>query len=251
MNFVQAGADDDLRAAHLEREVASRLARATELLASARGRLRQASDHSSTLVVEAEASGRAALAILASALNWAEDTEWEEEAHKQLDDAGCWVRTSFGCQLDQTASSYWQSCPVALGHNRIGMSIGGVARRICSICGGDLSECEHRRGTAYMVPGGRTDFGWCRVCLRRDGCDHDPNETYRASVRSIITRIDLQEVSIVGKPANPDARFTRIPIDAAELQEFLGPDFIPGMKVSCDRCLSSCAGLIRHSLPHV
>ena len=34
------------------------------------------------------------------------------------------------------STGYSQTCPVALAHNRIGMSIGGTARRLCSLCGG-------------------------------------------------------------------------------------------------------------------
>lgn len=250
MTFDEAGSDDDLHAAHLQRIVAQKLDQGGKLLASARERLAQASDRPSDLVAEAEASSRAALATLASALNWAEDTESEDEAHRKLDEAGRWVRETFGCHIEQSGSDYWQACPVALGHNRIGLSIGGMARRICSLCGGDLSECEHRRGTAYMVPGGSTDLGWCRVCLQKDGCEHKPDETYRVGVVSIIVGIELTEVSLVGKPANPDARLTRVRIDASKLSDSLGPDFVPGMAVSCDKCLAPCTGLIRHSHPH-
>ena len=60
----------------------------------------------------------------------------------------------------------YQTCPVALAHNRIGMSIGGTAKRLCSLCGDDLSECEHTPGTSYLVPGGVSSLGWCRVCLQ-------------------------------------------------------------------------------------
>lgn len=250
MTFDEAGSDDDLRAARIQRAVALKLDQGGELLASARERLAQASEGPSDLVAEAEASGRAALATLASALNWAEDTESEDEAHEKLDEAGRWVRETFGCHIEQSGSNYWQTCPVALGHNRIGLSIGGVATRICSLCGGDLSECEHLPGAAYMVPGGPTDLGWCRVCLQKDGCEHKPDETYRVGVASIIVDIELTEVSLVGKPANPDARLTRVPIDASKLRDSLGPDFVLGMRVNCDKCLSPCTGLIRHSLPH-
>jgi hypothetical protein len=68
-----------------------------------------------------------------------------------MDQAGAWVRETFGCQLTRSGTRYSQTCPVALAHNRIGMSIGGTARRLCSLCGDDLSECEHIPGISYLV----------------------------------------------------------------------------------------------------
>ena len=131
------------------------------------------------------------------------------------------------------------------------MSIGGAAKRVCSLCGQDLSECEHRRGIAYLVPGGASDLGWCRVCLKKDGCDHRADEEYRVSLISIITEMELQEVSIVGRPAHPDARFTSIPIEVNELRDHLGEVFTPGIPVNCDRCLLPCKGLTRHDSLHL
>jgi hypothetical protein len=92
-------------------------------------------------------------------LNWAEDGPREAEAHTRLDEAGRWVRATFGCMLEQDGTAYFVSCPVRLGHVRVGLSIGGTAHRICSLCGEDVSECEHQRGVAYLVPGGVTDLG--------------------------------------------------------------------------------------------
>jgi hypothetical protein len=63
---------------------------------------------------------------------------------------------------------------------------------------------------------------------------------------SIIREMDLDEVSIVTKPAHPEARIQSISISVADLRASLGDNFEPGMDVSCDRCLSPCGGLIRH-----
>jgi len=248
VTFSAAGADDDVRAAYLERQVKARKQRGDGFMSAARGEMR--ADPTLLARERAEKAARQALASYASALDWAEDTDREEEAHRQLDEAGRWVRRTFGCLVHQDGMTYSQRCPVALAHNRVGLSIGGAAKRICSLCGSDLSECEHMRGTSYLVPGGPSDLGWCRVCLK-DSCDHEPSQEYRVGVVARIIDLELVEVSIVSKPANPEARFTSIGLDLAQLQGHLGPEFRPGMPVSCDRCLSSCNGLTRHQITHL
>jgi hypothetical protein len=249
VNFSTAGADDDLRAAYLERQIDAGQKRGDELMAGARAIMRMHPSRQGR--ARAEQAARQALASYASVLNWAEDTDNEDKAHRQLDEAGHWVRHTFGCHLHRQGETYSQRCPVALGHNRLGMSVGGAARRICSLCGQDLSECEHMRGTAYLVPGGPAELGWCRVCLKESDCDHSPDEDYRVSVVSRIIEMELVEVSIVGKPAHPDARFTFVGVDIADLRDQLGADFAPGMPVNCDRCLSPCHGLTRHDMMHI
>lgn len=249
MTFSAAGADDDLRAAYGQRQIDARYESGDELMAGARAIMGRHPSRQGRS--RAEQSARRALASYASALDWAEDTDSETEAHRRLDEAGHWVRQTFGCHLHRQDEAYSQRCPVALGHNRLGMSVGGAARRVCSLCGQDLSECEHRRGVAYVVPGGPAGLGWCRVCLKGSGCDHSPTEEYRVSVVSRITEMELVEVSIVGKPANPEARFTSVGIDVAILQDHLSPSFVPGMPVNCDRCLLPCEGLIRHDIGHI
>jgi hypothetical protein len=144
-----------------------------------------------------------------------------------MDQAGAWVRETFGCQLTRSGTRYSQTCPVALAHNRIGMSIGGTARRLCSLCGDDLSECEHIPGISYLVPGGVSSLGWCRVCLQ-EACEHTPDQNHRVSVIGIIKEMDLVEVSFVPKPAQPEARIMEMTIPVPELIEALGDTFVPG-----------------------
>ena len=249
MTFQAAGPDDDLHTAYMKAQVDCRCERGKELLTGAKALMRSKPSRQNRR--RAERAAREALVFYAGALDWAEETAQEAETHAQLDAAGHWVRHTFGCHLHREGKSYSQRCPVALGHNRIGMSIGGAAKRVCSLCGQDLSECEHRRGIAYLVPGGASNLGWCRVCLKKDGCDHRADEEYRVSVVSIITEMELLEVSIVGRPAHPDARFKSISIDVNELRDHLGEIFTPGVPVSCDRCLLPCDGLTRHDSLHM
>ncbi|HWL37496.1 MAG TPA: hypothetical protein VNQ77_15025 [Frankiaceae bacterium] len=247
--FATAGDNADIRNAKLIEQIESRRLKADTLLRAARAAMQRKGNHPKMRRL-AERDARLALALYAGSLDWAEDTEWETEAHHRMDEAGSWVRRTFGCWLARTGTSYKQTCPVALGHNRIGFSVGGTARvRICSLCGEDVSECEHLPNTAYLVPGGPTDLGWCRVCLK-ESCNHLPGEEYRVDVVSIIREMEVEEVSIVSKPAHPEARITEINISVEDLYQQLGDQFTPGMQVSCDRCLLPCQGLIRHDVLH-
>lgn len=193
----------------------------------------------------AEAVARNALGVFRAALDYAEDSEDEEAAHSVLDRAGKWVRGVFGCQVPQQGTTYQDTCPVVLGHNRIGFSIGGQTVRKCSLCGDHLSECPHVQGRAYLVPGGPEDLGWCRVC-GHESCEHSAVQLYRVGVTAIITQVFFEEVSLVSKPAFPTARIQSIDLDVEDLKEGLGPDFEPGMPLSCNRCLMTCGGLRRH-----
>ena len=240
--FSASGTDADLREAYLREQIEGPRSAAKKLLESAQAALSSDSDISTS--PQPESDSRAALALFAQSLNWAEDTDEEANAHQMMDDAGAWVRRTFGCQLARNGDEYKQTCPVALAHNRMGMSIGGTAKRLCSICGEDLSECDHMPGTAYLVPGGKAPFGWCRVCLK-ESCDHDPSVQYRVSVISYIREMEVHEVSLVDKPAHPDARIFAMSVPVSELKEALGDEFSPGDEVSCDRCLLPCPGLLK------
>ncbi|MFZ4812744.1 MAG: HK97 family phage prohead protease, partial [Ilumatobacteraceae bacterium] len=142
-----------------------------------------------------------------------------EEAHDALDKAGREVRNLFGCRLGQEGTEYFQDCPVALAHNRLGMSVGVVVEAAeCSICGRSPDECEHVTGRMYGN----------ERCVR------------------VITRADLTEVSLVRRPAFPDARIDRVSVPLEKLQVELGPIWKAGMSVLCNRCLLDCDGVIEH-----
>jgi hypothetical protein len=190
-------------------------------------------------------SGRAvdlALHSAAKSFWWAEDTELEGESHALMHRIGKWRRKELGCWLDYGAGRYRQVCPIAIAHKRIGFSIGFIAKRHCSICGEDLSECPHDRSRSYWVPGGAGTTGRCRVCRATD-CGHAADYLYRAPVISVVTELELREISVVGRPAQPEARLTELPIDLQDLGESLGPNFAPGVPVSCDKCLHQCEGI--------
>jgi hypothetical protein len=164
----------------------------------------------------AEQLARAALATLRRAMDWLEDTPEFEEAHRALDQAGAYVRRTFGCELPWDGNEYQQRCPVALAHVRVGMSIAYVVReRHCSICGQDPDGCPHIRGRIYDG----------HVC------------------HSVVTRADLLEVSLVSRPVDLDARIESMSVPRDTLRAGLGPDFRPDMRITCDRCLGPCGGV--------
>jgi hypothetical protein len=190
---------------------------------------------------EAESVARTMLAIAASAFWNAEDTELESVTHREMDDYGRWVRTTFGCHLTYESGTYHQRCPVAIAHKRVGMSMGFTVRqRICSICGDDWADCPHSPKELYDVPGGLDEKGKCHVCAAEHCAEHLPGQTYRTPPIAIVTEIeDLHEVSFVRKPAQPDARPTSFPVDTTHLD----PSFEPGTIINCNRCIRPCEGI--------
>jgi hypothetical protein len=191
----------------------------------------------------ADASARQALDRAARAFWWAEDTPMEDEQHRLMHKIGRWTRRNLGCELDFVGSGYQLRCPIAIAHKRFGFSIGFTARRICSVYGQDLSECEHVRHRLYWVRGMRRSDGTCRVCMK-ESCRHRADRLYPAHVVSIVRNVTkMREVSLVRRPVNPEARLTELPvIPTADFAKKFGPEFKPGMPVSCDRCLGECDG---------
>jgi hypothetical protein len=186
---------------------------------------RQAFNRSKSLEIckgeheSAEALARSSLKTLRSAMNWTEDTPNFEQAHQLLDKAGRYVRTTFGCHLLYEDRTYFQTCPVALAHNRIGFSTGLVARKMeCSISKKDPEDCPHVTGRFYAG----------EMCVRRviDG--------------------EILEVSIVDRPRQPDTRIEKIGLNTEKLRRSLPEGWEPGTPVNCDRCLTQCDGVVDH-----
>jgi hypothetical protein len=165
----------------------------------------------------AETAARNSLAGFASSLNWLEDTDEFDEAHRLLDLAGGYVRRTFGCSLHWTGSSYEQRCPVAIAHKRIGVSPEIVlAGWDCTICGADAETCEHIAGRVYN------------------------GEQCGRSARGPIRVLGM---AWVNRPDQPDARLTALPLPMDELREKMPAEWRPGMPLSCDRCLLPCDGM--------
>lgn len=163
---------------------------------------------------------REAMKALRRAMNWLEDTPDFDLAHHRLDQVGGLARRNQprGCRLVRDGTKYSMECPVALAHNRVGLSIGYIIKKSsCSVCGADPVDCIHITGEEY---GGKS-------CIR------------------VIEEADLLEVSLVGRPAQPDARIESIGVAHRDIQDVLGDAFTPGVEVICDRCLKPCEGVAR------
>ncbi len=196
---------------------------------------------------ESEDLARRALSLRTSAFNWLEDTKYEEKAHKKLHQFGRPTRKRFpkGCAFVWNGSGYEQRCPVAIAHKRFGFSPSMIlGKRICSVCAEDASECPHLRTEKYAVRGGRNATGYCPVCMSKDDCDHSPSTTYWVRPTGIVTTIErVDEISIVAKPVDPDARLLALPVNKDDVIRSLGSTFAYGHDtVACSRCLLPCSG---------
>jgi hypothetical protein len=192
---------------------------------------------------DAESRARSSLRAAAETYWYAELSDRAEPEHEYLHEIGQWTRETFGCEITVQGDEYSTSCPVKLADKRLGMSIGFVARKWCSICDEDLSECSHRADRLYWVAGGATAFGSCRVCGVAD-CAHGADQLFPAPVIAVIKSFDrVEEASLVDVPAQPLARFASLPINTSTLRAGLGAAFTPGVRVSCDHCLSPYHGL--------
>jgi len=197
---------------------------------------------------EREVLARKALSVGTSAFNWLEDSEWEEAAHDELHAMGRRVHELFpaGCHLDWTGERYEHRCPVRLAHKRFGFSPSmRVGKKLCMICGDDVSECPHLPGRMYSVLASRDDEGECSICHRTD-CDHQVGAEYMARMSVRITEIvALDHLAIVPRPVQVDNRLSAIPVSNEGLAEALGPEFHPGIELYCSRCELACTGLDR------
>lgn len=170
---------------------------------------------------DTETKLRRSLEILRSAMNHLEDTPLFEEAHQLLDEAGALARTTYpdGCHLAYRDDTYFHRCPVALAHSRVALSPELLVREAeCSICHSDPRTCEHIPGETYDG----------KVCHRQ------------------ITRLDILDIMLVGRPATPDARIHEISVPTTDIARSIGERFKPGLPVLCDRCLKPCNGVARN-----
>jgi hypothetical protein len=192
----------------------------------------------------AERHAREALRLAASAFWVAEDPLLEDAAHEDLDKFGRWTRETFGCALSYEDGHYVQTCPVAIAHKRMGFSVGMlVTNRICVICGEKIPDtCTHRAGVVYQVDGGPNQLGFCRVCRSTNCVNHVAGQTYPTVQTRIVLEAELEEISLVRKPAQPEARPTKLPVSWDDIRRNY-PGTRRGDRVSCDRCLYPCSGI--------
>jgi hypothetical protein len=186
----------------------ARLEEVQQALAAYRG---VASNPSDDQLLELRRSARAAIDRL-------DDHPRFDEAHATLDEVGQYIRRNRPhlCFLAEAGTDFAQECPIALGHIRMGFSVGmEIEESYCSICGLDLWQCPHVPGEIY---------------------NGEP-------VVRVISRAKLFEVSIVDRPDFADARITSWAIARSEVENVFGGPLPANMRPVCDRCMQPCPGV--------
>lgn len=153
-----------------------------------------------------------------AAIDRLDDDPLFDEAHETLDEVGHYIRQTRPhlCLLSEDGTDFKQECPVALGHIRLGFSVGiEIEESRCSICGIDPWQCPHIPGEVY---------------------DGQP-------VGRVITKAKPFEVSLVARPDFPDARITSRPVSRASVEAAFGGALPSDAVPVCDRCITPCSGI--------
>ncbi|MFE6524185.1 hypothetical protein [Streptomyces sp. NPDC057794] len=188
-----------------------------------------------------DSAARNSLALAVDAFNYLEDTELAEIAHQHAHKIAALVGGIFGCAIEYSEGTYWDSCPLSLMHRRWGVSAGFSATRRCSLCGEDIDLCEHMLDTSYQIQIERAVDGTCNACGSHS-CSHVIGDVVLAYPRAVMTDAQVHEVSLVSRPRDPLARMAKVEFDAEILAHSLGEE-PAGRAVRCYRCLHPCEGL--------
>lgn len=85
--------------------------------------------------------------------------------------------------------------------------------------------------------------GECNLCGAK-ACEHKDGDPGEVVCSHWIVSADLQEVSLVPRPAQPMARIHKVGVRRETLEAVLGPQgWETGMEASCDKCLAACRGV--------
>lgn len=191
---------------------------------------------------ELEQQARAALDAAVNAFDHLEDTDMAAAAHAQAHAMGELVAGLFGCRAEREGDRWFDVCRLSLMHLRVGQSPGFVARRHCSVCDGDLADCQHQPNTTYAKIADRRPDGSCTICDDTDCVTHVAGTAYSVLAHAVIRHVDrLDEVSLVARPRDPLARLTAVEIPAREVAAMPGHDE-PNAILHCERCTSPCTG---------
>ena len=211
---------------------------------------------------QAETLARAALHSAVEAYHWLADAKLDlgpqrgivldgtpqgevgellESAHALVHRCGDVVGGMFGCWLSYEGGIWYDECETSLMHIPFGNSMGITARHLCSICGKDFGDCEHRRGERYDVTVSRTPDRLCSVCGEQF-CDHAPGTIVHAVATVRLDDIELREFTITPRPRDPLARITAREVESADLARILGRNPRPGERIQDHTCMYPCEG---------
>jgi hypothetical protein len=193
-------------------------------------------------VATLEQQSRAALRSAVAAFNYLEDSKLAVEAHMQAHAIGELVAGLFGCRAQREDGRWYDVCPLSLMHLRVGLSPGFVARRHCSVCDGDLADCEHLPGVSYPVVAARGPDGACTICGTVECAAHPVGSSHQVAAHAVIREADrLDEISTVARPRDPLTRYHGVEIPAEQIGALPGSD-APNAVLECKRCMSPCTG---------
>lgn len=211
----------------------------------------------------AEQASRAGLKAAADAYNFFEDAAWDIHPRTILtDDAGVrrgslrdvlarshylthalgdMVGGLFGCELKHKDGDWFDTCASSLLHVRLGQSMGFTARHECTVCGGNFAVCDHLRDLDYEVPVLWRRGGSCSAC-RSDPCEHKPGDLAVVRAASVMTDVELREVSLVPRPRDPLARITARQVEQQDVEGMVGQRVEPSMRLLGHSCMQQCEG---------
>lgn len=178
-----------------------------------------------------------------AALNYLEDHELADDAHRTIHRAAFVRRGFFGCPVTLDDDHLWTGCAFRLSHLRYGMSAGMTAKFVCSICGTPVETCvDHQPGQLYDTLATRADDGRCSVCAETD-CGHVMGTVYPSTAHGRGTHMDVHEVSLVPRPRYPLARITAMTWNLPDRDEQALARWGARLGLlNCNCCYGPCAG---------
>ncbi|MFJ8745851.1 hypothetical protein ACIRL2_41645 [Embleya sp. NPDC127516] len=189
---------------------------------------------------ELEALARTSLARAVDAYNFLEDDELSELAHQHAHNVAALAGGLFGCSIEFSDDTYWDVCKLTLMHDRCGMSAGFTSTCICSLCAQDIDTCQHLLDVGYDITVRHDVDGLCNICGQLN-CLHIEGEIASVFPQPVTSDLQLHEVSLVSRPRDPLARFTKLELSKDVLLQELGED-LHDRVICCYRCLHPCGG---------
>lgn len=71
------------------------------------------------------------------------------EISERMHRVGVYLAKNFNCEFKFNGENYYTDCPNMLLHKDFGFSLRALEEYVCSICGKDPIDCEHRTGKVY------------------------------------------------------------------------------------------------------
>lgn len=188
-----------------------------------------------------ESNSRQALVHAAAAYRYLRRGPFEPGAHLQLHRIAEIVGGIYGCWYEFKDGRWMDTCLLSMAHTKMGLSAGWTARRVCSICKQDVSDCEHHPDWLYPVEAARASDR-CNVC-DEERCDHAVGETYLVRPQVKLDSPVIREVSLTPEPRDPSLVITSMEADPQP-----PPPTSDDYRRRCLSCLSGPCGDVDHDV---